>query len=98
MADEDSCQRSLGLDPVGGFIATLHQMVGHDQAAAFIGQAPGHSSQCLLCMYEDDPTDERRARVIRALAPSGDQEGQDQGRQPGGEQPPEAGRGDDAAS
>lgn len=40
------------MDPIGVFIATLHNMVGHDVAAALIGFTPGDKAACLLCQYE----------------------------------------------
>jgi hypothetical protein len=42
------------MDHVGVFIATLHQMLGHDKAAAFLGMPvePGEQANCVLCLYE----------------------------------------------
>jgi hypothetical protein len=58
------------LDPIGWFIGTLHQLLGHDAAAAVIGASSGNKAACLLCRYDRDPTDERRRAVYRALAPT----------------------------
>jgi hypothetical protein len=60
------------MDAIGWFIATTHQMIGHDRTAAIIGQPPappGMTPQinCLLCQYESDPTPERRAAVEAAI-------------------------------
>mgnify|MGYP001033338278 CR=1 FL=1 len=40
------------MDTIGWFIATLHQMLGHDKAAAFLGEPPLDKRMCILCMYE----------------------------------------------
>lgn len=55
------------MDPIGWFIATTHQLLGHDKAAAVMGQPPGDKGKCLLCQYEADPTGERRQAVIAAI-------------------------------
>ena len=44
-----------GLDTIGWFIATLHSQLGHDKAAAVIGQPPGDKSACVICQYERYP-------------------------------------------
>ena len=61
---------SGGMDQIGWFIGTLHQLIGHDAAAAVIGATAGDKGACLLCQYERDPTDERRKAAVRALAPT----------------------------
>ena len=58
-----------GLDAIGWFIATTHELIGHDKAAAVLGQAPGDKEGCLICAYERERTPEARAAVIKALAP-----------------------------
>jgi len=58
-----------GLDAFGWFIATTHQMLGHDKVAAVIGQPPGDKNACLICAHERRPTEKTRQAVIRALAP-----------------------------
>lgn len=40
------------MDAIDAFIATIHQWMGHDKAAAFLGQPPGDKSQCTLCHPE----------------------------------------------
>lgn len=40
------------MDTIGWFIATTHQLLGHDQAAAVVGQPAGDKAACLLCQYE----------------------------------------------
>lgn len=57
------------MDTIGWFIATLHQLIGHDEAAWMIGFTPGNRGDCLLCQYERAPDDLRRQAVVRALAP-----------------------------
>ena len=58
------------MDKIGWFIATMHQMVGHDTAAAFIGFPPGDRSACVMCQYEANPSAERRQAVIDAIGTS----------------------------
>lgn len=55
------------MDTIGWFIATLHQLIGHDHAAAVIGQPPGNREDCLICQYEQHPDEESRQAVIAAL-------------------------------
>jgi hypothetical protein len=58
------------VDSIGWFIATLHTLTGHDAAADLIGAARGDHAACLICQYENDPTDARRAAVVHALSPT----------------------------
>jgi hypothetical protein len=51
----DSPGAAQGLDTIGWFIATLHSQLGHDKAAAVIGQPPGDKTACLICRYEQYP-------------------------------------------
>jgi len=44
-----------GLDPIGWFIVTTHQPIGHDKTAALIGAPAGDKSECLICQYEQYP-------------------------------------------
>ena len=55
------------MDPIGAFIATAHQILGHDVTAAVIGAQLGDKTLCLLCQYEKDPTGERRQAVVDAI-------------------------------
>lgn len=57
------------MDTIGWFIATLHDLIGHDQAAAVIGVPSGDKASCLLCKHQREPNDITRQAVIRALAP-----------------------------
>lgn len=57
------------MDPVGRLIASLHNVLGHDKAAAYLGVPAGDKRDCLICAYEACPDDLARQRVIRALAP-----------------------------
>lgn len=40
------------MDVIGWYIATLHQLLGHDKAAAYLGQAPYNANTCVLCLFE----------------------------------------------
>lgn len=40
------------LDTIGWYIANLHQLLGHDRAAAAIGCPAGVKELCILCAYE----------------------------------------------
>jgi hypothetical protein len=61
------------MDTIGWFIATLHQMHGHDKAAAVLGMPiapPGKTREdCLICQHEKNPTEATRQAVIDALGP-----------------------------
>jgi hypothetical protein len=57
------------MDSVAWFIATAHNLLGHDKTAALIGAGAGDKSRCLICAYERHPTEERRQAVITALSP-----------------------------
>ena len=55
------------MDAIGWMIANLHSLLGHDKAAAVLGQPPGDKTACLICAYERDPTPARKQAVIEAL-------------------------------
>lgn len=58
------------VDPIGWFIGTLHQTLGHDQTAAFLGALPGSQADCILCRYEGGvATREEAARALNGLPP-----------------------------
>jgi hypothetical protein len=57
------------MDTIGWFIATLHNLVGHDTAQRMIGGPVYDKRTCLLCQYEAAPDDLKRQAVIRALTP-----------------------------
>ena len=40
------------MDTIGWLIANLHQMLGHDRTADFLGQDHGDKERCILCRYE----------------------------------------------
>lgn len=40
------------MDTISWFLATLHQAIGHDKTAAYIGSAPGDKRSCILCWHE----------------------------------------------
>lgn len=60
------------MDQIGWFIATIHQMLGHDTGAAWMGVPAGDRAACVLCQYEADPSAERRQAVIDAIGRSPD--------------------------
>lgn len=55
------------LDWAGWFLATAHQLMGHDATAAFIGQPIGDKTVCVLCVYERHPSDTTRRAVLNAI-------------------------------
>lgn len=55
------------MDPIGWFLATTHNLLGHDVLARMIEQPPGDKQACVLCQYERWPTEENRHRVISAI-------------------------------
>jgi hypothetical protein len=57
------------MDLIGWLIANLHQMLGHDKAAAVMGVPVGDKDAYVICQYEADPTPANRQRVVLALAP-----------------------------
>jgi len=57
------------VDAIGWYIATTHQMLGHDKAALVLGQPAGDQAACLICRYEASLTDLNRAAVEAALSP-----------------------------
>jgi len=56
------------MDAIGWFIATTHQMLGHDKAAVVIGVPPGDAAACVICRYERTRSEEDRQAVVRALS------------------------------
>ena len=55
------------MDPIGRFIATAHQLLGHDVTAALIDMPAWDKALCLLCQYEAHPTAERKQAVVDAI-------------------------------
>jgi hypothetical protein len=55
------------MDPIGWYIATLHSLIGHDKTAVVLGQSAGDKDQCVICLYEDYPTETLRQEVIAAI-------------------------------
>lgn len=55
------------MDPIGWFIATTHQILGHDKTAAFINMPSGDKTLCILCRYEAAPSEVNRRAVIDAI-------------------------------
>ena len=63
------------MDPIGWYIATLHNLLGHAQAAAVLGVPAGDRAACLICAHERHPTEDTRAAVVAALRPGGAADG-----------------------
>jgi hypothetical protein len=40
------------MDPIGLYIATMHQLLGHDKTAVFLGVPPYNPATCVLCCFE----------------------------------------------
>jgi hypothetical protein len=55
------------MDAIGWFIATTHELLGHDKAAVVIGVPPGDKAACVICRYERTRTEEDRQIVIDLL-------------------------------
>lgn len=57
------------MDTLGWFIATTHQLLGHDKTAHVLGEPPGDKTACLICRYEANPLlgAERSAATWRRL-------------------------------
>jgi hypothetical protein len=57
------------MDTIGWFIATTHQLLGHDKTANMIGQPvfSGDHDNCPMCIYEKNPTDENKFYVELAI-------------------------------
>ena len=60
------------MDAIGRFIAAMHNLIGHDKTAAFIGTPAGDKEKCLICKYEQSPDEVSRQAVVRALRPTAD--------------------------
>jgi len=60
------------MDAIGWFIATTHQLLGHDKAAAVAGVPAGDKRECLICQYEQTHDESDRLAVISALVPGGE--------------------------
>lgn len=66
---EPPARPSMRLDPIGWYIATMHQLLGHDKAAAALGVPPFDKADCLICRYESTGSNEDILAVAAALAP-----------------------------
>ena len=55
------------MDVIGWFIATSHNLLGHDKTAALIGAPPGDRAACVMCKADREPTEANRAAVERAI-------------------------------
>ncbi len=60
------------MDIFSWYVATMHQLLGHDKAALAMGQDPAPGERCLLCEYEEDPSPERRRAVVAAMSEAAD--------------------------
>jgi hypothetical protein len=57
------------VDAIGWFIATTHELLGHEKAAAVMGVPPGDAAACVICRYERTRSAEDRQVVIDLLRP-----------------------------
>jgi hypothetical protein len=57
----------MTMDPIAIFIARLHNLLGHDKAAAVLGGPVGDKRACVLCWYERNPTIERQRVVVSRI-------------------------------
>ena len=57
------------MDAIGWFIATTHEMLGHEKAAAVIGVPPGDPAACVICRFERTRSEEDRQVVLDVLRP-----------------------------
>jgi len=62
-----------GLDSIGWYIATTHQILGHAKASVVLGVDPGDPAECAICKYEATHSEADRVAVLVALAPSDEQ-------------------------
>jgi len=58
------------MDPIGIFIAHMHQLLGHATAARFLGQPVGDRKTCVLCIFERNPTEANKRAVVAAIGTS----------------------------
>jgi hypothetical protein len=54
------------LDPIGAYIANLHNLLGHDKTALVLGSPAGEKPDCILCRHDQGLA--TREEVITALA------------------------------
>jgi hypothetical protein len=57
------------MDAIAWYIATSHELLGHDKTAAMLGVPVGDCAACKLCRYERTRNEVDRAAVLLALAP-----------------------------
>lgn len=55
------------MDRIGWYIATIHQLLGHDKAAFVLGVDPDDKAACVICIYEREPTPERKRTIEGTL-------------------------------
>jgi hypothetical protein len=58
------------VDPIGIFIAHMHQLLGHTTTARFLGQPVGDKRTCVLCIFERNPTPANKQAVVQAIGTS----------------------------
>ena len=56
---------SKAMDTIGWYLATLHQLVGHDKARQIVNGIDGDPKFCILCQYEKGAAS--KADVIEAI-------------------------------
>jgi len=57
------------VDTIGWFIANLHEVLGHEKAAAVMGVPVGDQAACVICRYERTRSEEDRQVVLDVLRP-----------------------------
>jgi hypothetical protein len=57
------------VDAIGWFIANLHEVLGHEKAAAVMGVPVGDQAACVICRYERTRSEEDRQVVLDVLRP-----------------------------
>jgi hypothetical protein len=58
------------VDAIGWFIATTHELLGHEKAAAVMGVPVGDAAACVICRFERTRSSEDRQVVLALLRPA----------------------------
>lgn len=59
--------RGREMDFIDQLIINLHSLLGHEKCAAVLGVDPWPGDVCLLCVYEETPTDENAVKIAAAF-------------------------------
>lgn len=57
-------------DAIGWHIGTMHQMLGHAKAAAFLGMDPRSQADCVLCRWENGMASDEEAELALGGRPA----------------------------